>query len=402
MHLPLAVLAMLTLLHWFNRQGGHTRLDAAWWIVWTTLEATAWAWVMLAWMGWRWRLPGRLEAWLAGLGAMSFSVYVMHNFVLSVIHKAWGLLPLSADPVRSAALNALLVALPLALLAAWPTWRPSSDLPSAGATCDPSARPKNRPHDPEFLPSTATESCRSAVLPAYNHEAYIACDRQRAGAVGRPGLIVIDDGSRDRTAEIIAAYDDPRIRFVRQSMPIACHDQSRHFDARRYVAILNSTTVYPERLARWLWRVAPGPTFAVTDSLIDAVGQPITDLKSPGCACTPRSATRGGANPVRRRRCWGTFRSRPPTCSAIASCSVSWASSSSIDTCSTGRPKRVAIRCRRPCSCPTRPCSITDCMAPTPFSAARSATTSRPASMLRAALVPRTAANWPGRWPACI
>ena len=43
--------------------------------------------------------------------------------MLSVIHKAWGLLPLSADPVRSAALNALLVALPLALLAAWPTWR---------------------------------------------------------------------------------------------------------------------------------------------------------------------------------------------------------------------------------------------------------------------------------------
>lgn len=123
LHLPLALLAMLTLLHWFNRQGGHTRLDAAWWIVWTTLEAAAWAWVMLAWLGWRWRLPGRLEAWLAGLGAMSFSVYVMHNFLLSVIHKAWGPLPLSADPIRSAALNALLVALPLALLAAWPTWR---------------------------------------------------------------------------------------------------------------------------------------------------------------------------------------------------------------------------------------------------------------------------------------
>ncbi len=122
LHLVPAAIAVLALVHWFNRQGGHVRMDAAWWIVWTTAEGLAWAWVLLAWLGCRWRAPAPLEAALARLGAMSFSVYVMHNFVLAVIDSQIGVLAFSADPVRAAAWNAVLVALPLALLAAWPTY----------------------------------------------------------------------------------------------------------------------------------------------------------------------------------------------------------------------------------------------------------------------------------------
>ena len=33
----------------------------------------------LAWLGWRWRLPGRLEAWLAGLGMALSSLLVVLN-----------------------------------------------------------------------------------------------------------------------------------------------------------------------------------------------------------------------------------------------------------------------------------------------------------------------------------
>ncbi len=121
--LPVATLAVLTALHWFNRQGGHTRMDAAWWIGWTTLEGLVWAGFAIAWLRCPWRPPGALERALAAMGAMSFSIYVMHNFVLSVLHKAGGVLPLAVDPIRNAALNALLIACPLAILAAWPTWR---------------------------------------------------------------------------------------------------------------------------------------------------------------------------------------------------------------------------------------------------------------------------------------
>jgi len=123
LHLVLAALAALAAVHWMNRQGGHVRLDAAWWIAWTTLEALVWAWVALAWLDFRHRPWPAFERALAGLGAMSFSIYVMHNFVLAVIDRGLGPLPLAADPVRAAALNALLVALPLAVLAAWPTYR---------------------------------------------------------------------------------------------------------------------------------------------------------------------------------------------------------------------------------------------------------------------------------------
>lgn len=123
LHLPAAAIAVIVLLHWFNRQGGHTRLDAAWWIAWTPVEALAWAWLTVAWLRCPWRLPGRIERGLALMGAMSFSIYVMHNFMLSVLHKAGGVLPLAADPIRNAALNAVLVAAPLSVLAAWPTWR---------------------------------------------------------------------------------------------------------------------------------------------------------------------------------------------------------------------------------------------------------------------------------------
>jgi len=122
LHLPAAALTVLALLHWFNRQGGHVRMDASWWIVWTTVEALAWAWVMLAWVNFRWRAPRIVESSLATLGAMSFSVYVMHNFVLAVLHKLIGVPALHPDPIAAAALSAVLVVLPLVLLAAWPTW----------------------------------------------------------------------------------------------------------------------------------------------------------------------------------------------------------------------------------------------------------------------------------------
>ena len=122
LHLPAAIVAMLALLHWFNRQGGHVRMDASWWIVWTTAEGLVWAWVMLAWVNFGWRAPRVIESSLAALGAMSFSVYVMHNFVLAVLHKLIGVPALHPDPIAAAAISAVVVVLPVVLLAAWPTW----------------------------------------------------------------------------------------------------------------------------------------------------------------------------------------------------------------------------------------------------------------------------------------
>ena len=66
--------------------------------------------------------------------------------------------------------------------------------------------------------SAVAEPCVSVVMPVYNEEATIARAVQRVRA--QPSvreLLIVDDGSRDRTGEILAglAAEDPRIRLFR-------------------------------------------------------------------------------------------------------------------------------------------------------------------------------------------
>lgn len=58
----------------------------------------------------------------------------------------------------------------------------------------------------------------SVVLPVYNGKAYLkeAIDSVLNQSFGNFELIIIDDGSTDDSADLIRAYDDPRIRFYRQ------------------------------------------------------------------------------------------------------------------------------------------------------------------------------------------
>ncbi|WP_395698176.1 glycosyltransferase family 2 protein [Methylocella sp.] len=58
----------------------------------------------------------------------------------------------------------------------------------------------------------------SIVIPAYNVEAYIEdAVRSALGQTFRDlEVIVVDDGSTDRTPDVLSAIDDPRLRVVRQ------------------------------------------------------------------------------------------------------------------------------------------------------------------------------------------
>ncbi|UCE30070.1 MAG: glycosyltransferase family 2 protein, partial [Burkholderiales bacterium] len=129
----------------------------------------------------------------------------------------------------------------------------------------------------------------SVVMPAYNHEAYVA--EAIASALGQPidlELVVVDDGSTDRTAEIVAAIDDPRIRLVRQANAgsHAAINRGIALARGRYVSILNSDDRYvPGRLAALTELAAgraPKPTLAVTAvRLIDAQGAPLDEGSHP-------------------------------------------------------------------------------------------------------------------------
>ncbi|WP_323011865.1 acyltransferase [Castellaniella sp.] len=114
--LPVSFAILLFAVRWLNHHGGSPNMDAAWWIVWPLVEGLAWALLVLSYMYFRFRLPTAPGRILAKLGELSFSIYVVHMFVVMVVAKHVPLIPLLHDQATNVVLNGLLVALPATLL----------------------------------------------------------------------------------------------------------------------------------------------------------------------------------------------------------------------------------------------------------------------------------------------
>ena len=88
----------------------------------------------------------------------------------------------------------------------------------------------------------------SVVIPAYNHEKFIgaAVESVLQQTCSDLELIVIDDGSRDRTGEIVQSYSDSRLSYTCQENQDAFNTINRGMgEARgRFIAILNSDDIY--------------------------------------------------------------------------------------------------------------------------------------------------------------
>lgn len=71
---------------------------------------------------------------------------------------------------------------------------------------------------PESGSTTVQANLISILMPAYNGEAYIQQAIESVIAQTYPNweLIVVDDGSTDSTANVVAEYEDPRIRYTYQ------------------------------------------------------------------------------------------------------------------------------------------------------------------------------------------
>ncbi|MFH2122636.1 MAG: glycosyltransferase [Pseudomonadota bacterium] len=88
----------------------------------------------------------------------------------------------------------------------------------------------------------------SVVIPAYNHERFIGAAVE--SVLGQTWtdleLLVIDDGSTDRTGEIVKKYDDPRLTYLYQENQDAYNTINRGLGLARgdFVAILNSDDVF--------------------------------------------------------------------------------------------------------------------------------------------------------------
>lgn len=95
----------------------------------------------------------------------------------------------------------------------------------------------------------------SIVMPVYNAEQYLAeaISSILAQSYGNFELIILDDGSTDGSAAIIAGYGDPRIRTVRQVNRGLSPTLNRGIEmaAGCYLARQDADDVsFPERLAR--------------------------------------------------------------------------------------------------------------------------------------------------------
>lgn len=97
----------------------------------------------------------------------------------------------------------------------------------------------------------------SVVIPAYNHEKFIGATIESVlnQSFQNFEIVVVDDGSTDRTAEVVQNYDDCRIIYVHQKNQDAYNAINRGMGMARgnFISILNSDDVYASnRLERLL------------------------------------------------------------------------------------------------------------------------------------------------------
>lgn len=111
----------------------------------------------------------------------------------------------------------------------------------------------------------------SVVIPAYNVEAFVAeaVGSGLAQTLADLEVVVVDDGSTDRTAAVVAALDDPRLRLVRK--PNGGLSSARNAGIRAakapFVGLLDADDRWlPDKAARHLELMAADPTIAVTFS----------------------------------------------------------------------------------------------------------------------------------------
>lgn len=123
----------------------------------------------------------------------------------------------------------------------------------------------------------------SVVMPAYNAQRYLkpAIRSILAQTFTDFEFIIIDDGSVDRTAEIVRSFRDPRIRLLENGQNRGIVDTlNRGLEAAqgRYIARMDADDkAYPQRFARQFAFMEAHPEVAIAGSCvrkIDSFGLP--------------------------------------------------------------------------------------------------------------------------------
>ena len=122
----------------------------------------------------------------------------------------------------------------------------------------------------------------TVLLPVFNGETHLATaiDSVFAQTYGNLELVVIDDGSTDRTASIIAGYDDPRLIAIRNPTNlgiVAALNQGLRLARGELVARLDADDIADRRgsKGRWIALIATPDIVALGTAIayIDSAGR---------------------------------------------------------------------------------------------------------------------------------
>jgi len=93
----------------------------------------------------------------------------------------------------------------------------------------------------------------SIITPTYNHAEFIGACIESVLAQTYPywEMIIIDDGSTDDTGEVVARYEDDRIRYIRQpNMGVErlteTYNKALSLARGEYIAILEGDDYWPD------------------------------------------------------------------------------------------------------------------------------------------------------------
>ena len=112
--LPVAIAVVVAALVVFNRLGGWP-VTSPWKIVWPPIEGASWALFIGGYLVVADRLPAIVSRVLAGIGTISYSIYLLHFLIIEhLIAQRWLWRP-TGDGYRDAALMTALVATPVIL-----------------------------------------------------------------------------------------------------------------------------------------------------------------------------------------------------------------------------------------------------------------------------------------------
>jgi glycosyltransferase involved in cell wall biosynthesis len=155
----------------------------------------------------------------------------------------------------------------------------------------------------------------SVIIPVYGAEKYIAATMQSVLEQTYKSfeLLIIDDGSPDKSIEVCQQFTDPRIKIIRQQnrgLAGARNTGIRHAQGD-YLAFLDADDLWlPEKLEKHVEHLEKSPSVGVSFScsaFIDETGKPLglyqkpklTGITIPNLLC--RNPISNGSAPVIRR-----------------------------------------------------------------------------------------------------